>query len=139
MAEPKTKPNEASVDEFIGSVRDDAKREDSARILEMMREATGEEPRMWGSSIVGFGQYRYRYASGREGDWMRIGFSPRKQSMTIYIMDGLGKYGDLLSRLGNHKTGKSCLYIKGLADVDEALLRELIAASLSHFEKKYGK
>lgn len=139
MAEPKTKPNEASVDEFIGSVRDDAKREDSARILEMMREATGEEPRMWGSSIVGFGQYRYRYASGREGDWMRIGFSPRKQSMTIYIMDGLGKYGDLLSRLGNHKTGKSCLYIKGLADVDEAVLRELIAASLSHFEKKYGK
>lgn len=139
MAELKTRPNEASVEDFINSVKDETKRKDSRIIADLMAEITGEEPKMWGPSIVGFGTYHYKYASGREGDWMRIGFSPRKQNLTLYIMDGFDKYDELLSSLGKYKTGKSCLYVNKLADIDMKVLRRLVKASVAHFNKKYGK
>ena len=97
-----------------------------------MAEETGEPPRMWGASIVGFGSYHYAYASGREGDWMALGFSPRKANLTLYLMDGFGGYGELLDRLGKHSTGKSCLYIKRLSDVDVDVLREMVRRSYRH-------
>lgn len=139
MAELKTKENDASVEAFIDSVDDETKREDSRWLLRMMSDVTGEEPKMWGTSIIGFGSYHYKYASGREGDWPKTGFSPRKQSLTLYIMDGFGKYDELMEQLGKHKTGKSCLYIKRLSDVDTGVLKKLVKASVKHFDKKYGK
>jgi hypothetical protein len=132
MAELKTKPNDGSVEDFLNSVENDRRREDSFKVLELMKEVTGEEPNMWGSSIVGFGSYRYKYASGREGEWMAIGFSPRKQSLTLYIMDGFGEYDALLEDLGKHRTGKSCLYINKLDDVDMEVLRDLVQKSVDH-------
>ncbi len=138
-AEVKTKKNNASVKEFIDSVEDETKRKDSKEIAKMMRKATGKNAKMWGKSIVGFDEYHFKYASGREGDWMRIGFSPRKQSLTVYIMDGFEKYEKLLSKLGKHKTSKGCLYFKRLSDIDTNVLIELIEKSANHFEKKYGK
>jgi hypothetical protein len=104
-----------------------------------MAKATGKKPKMWGPSIVGFDQYHYKYESGREGDMCRIGFSPRKQNLTVYIVDGFEKYENLMSKLGKHKIGKSCLYIKRLSDVDENILNELIKLSVKHFNDKYGK
>ncbi len=139
MAELKTKLNDASVDDFIESVEDESKRDDCRRVLELMKNATGEDPKMWGSSIVGFGTYHYKYASGREGDWMKTGFSPRKQNLTIYIMDGFGRYDELMSKLGKHRTGKSCLYVKRLSDIDFKVLEKLVKASVRHFDQKYGK
>jgi len=138
MSEPKTKRNDASVQEFLDAVSDEVKREDSYRVLNIMSEITGEDAVMWGPSIVGFGSYHFVYASGREGDWMRTGFSPRKQALTLYIMSGFGRYEELLSRLGKYTTGKSCLYIKRLSDVDESVLRELIESSCSHITTRYG-
>lgn len=132
MAELKTRRNSASVEDFLNSVENERRREDSFAVLELMREATGEEPAMWGDSIVGFGSYHYTYASGREGDWMLVGFSPRKQSLTLYIMSGFAAYEDLLAQLGKHKTGKSCLYINKLDDVDLPTLRELVRQSAAH-------
>ena len=113
------------------------RREDARTVLAMMQRATGEPPRMWGANIVGFGHYRYRYASGREGEWFRIGFSPRKSALTLYIMPGFDAYDGLLARLGKHRTGKSCLYVTRLANVDEAVLDELIVASVGHMAEKY--
>lgn len=139
MAELKTKINDASVEEFIGTIGDQIAREDCNVIAKLMRQATGSEPKMWGTSIVGFGTYCYKYASGRGGDWMRIGFSPRKQSLTLYIMNGFARYDELMAKLGKHKTGKSCLYIKRLSDIDMDVLKELINLSVRHFETKYGK
>ena len=130
MTEPKTKPTDASVQEFLGSGDNDRRREDGFALLEMMREVTGEEPRMWGPSIVGFGSYHYKYQSGREGDTIVAGFSPRKQNLTLYLTGGLDEYGELLGRLGKHKTGKGCLYINKLQDVDLNTLRELIRQSV---------
>lgn len=138
MADLKTKPNEQSVDEFLEMVADRNRREDCLRVLEIMRDATGEEPKMWGASMVGFGSYHYRYASGREGDWFLTGFSPRKANLTLYIMAGFDRYDELLSRLGKFKTGKSCLYIKRLDDVDESALRQLVDASVKHMKASYG-
>ena len=132
MVDLKTKPNDASAEAFLNSVEDEKKRQDSFAILEMMQEVTGMEPQMWGSSIVGFGSYHYKYASGREGDWFQVGFSPRKQNLTLYIMSGFDAYDDLLSKLGKHKTGKSCLYIKRLEDVDLDTLRELVTLSVAY-------
>ncbi len=132
MAELKTKENDASVKEFLNSVTDEKKRQDSFTIMNLMQEVTGEEPRMWGDSIVGFGHYHYKYASGREGDWFLTGFSPRKQSLTLYIMSGFDKYDALMSKLGKFKTGKSCLYVKKMEDVDETVLRELVKQSAAH-------
>jgi len=132
MAELKTQRNDGSVEDFLNSVSDEKKRQDSFAILELMREVTGEEPKMWGASIVGFGSYRYRYATGREGDWFLTGFSPRKQNLTLYIMAGFRRYEELLASLGKYKTGKACLYIKKLADIDLGVLRELVRQSAEH-------
>ena len=129
-AELKTKPTRADVDKFLNSIKDEKKREDSFKILKMMKQITKEEPKMWGSSIVGFGDYHYRYASGREGDWFLTGFSPRKQSLTLYMMSYLEKYEKILKRLGKYKTGKGCLYIKQLEDVDMKVLKELISTTV---------
>ena len=129
MAEIKTKVNEASVEEFLSTVQDEQKRRDCFEIVKMMKQVTKKEPKMWGSAIIGFGSYHYKYESGREGDMPQIGFSPRKQNLTLYI--GVGKDSDnpLLKKLGKYKTGKVCLYIKKLADVDRTVLQELIADS----------
>ena len=131
MAELKTRLNDASVEEFLNGVADEKRRAACFTVSEIMRAATGEEPKMWGPAIVGFGSYRYQYASGREGDWMLIGFSPRKQNLTLYIGAGSGGYDDLLRKLGKHKTGKGCLYINKLEDIDLAVLRELAAQSVA--------
>lgn len=138
-AELKTKKNNASVKEFLDSIEDETKRKDCKEISKMMRKATGKNAKMWGTNIVGFDDYQYKYKSGREGDWFRIGFAPRKASLTLYIMDGFEKYDELMSKLGKHKTGKGCLYFKRLDDIDKTVLNELIEKSVEHFEKKYGK
>ncbi|GAA0912125.1 hypothetical protein GCM10009557_86210 [Virgisporangium ochraceum] len=130
--EPKTTRTDASVDEFLGTVPDPRRRADAEEVCELMREVTGVEPAMWGPSIVGFGSYRYRYASGREGDWPAVALSPRMQALTLYISDGYDEYADLLARLGPHTIGKSCLYIKRLSDVDTDVLRTLVRDSFEH-------
>lgn len=130
MAELKTKVNDASVDEFLSSVKDETKREDSYKILEMMKKATKAEPRMWGTSIIGFGDYHYKYESGREGDYFLTGFSPRKQNLTLYILGGFDEHGELLDKLGKYTVGKGCLYIKKLEDVNTKVLKELITRSV---------
>jgi hypothetical protein len=135
MAELKTKQNDQSVEVFLNTVPDEKKRQDSFAILALMEEATGEPPKMWGDSIVGFGKYHYRYASGQEGDWPLTGFSPRKQNLTIYIVSGFDQYAPLMQKLGKHKTGKSCLYINKLADVDLNTLKELVRQSAEHMRK----
>ena len=132
MAELKTKKNDGDVEAFIDSVEDEAKRDDCRALVGLMSSVTGDEPTMWGEKIVGFGSYHYKYASGQEGDWMAVGFSPRKANLTLYIMSGFDEYEELLSKLGKHTTGKSCLYIKRLADVDTDVLRELVATSVAH-------
>lgn len=131
MAELKTRPTGEDVEEFLNGVADESKRRDSFAVLELMRDVTGEQPTMWGPSIVGFGRYHYRYASGREGDWFLTGFSPRKRDLTLYIMDGFDGYDGLLASLGKFRTGKSCLYIKRLDDVDIPTLRTLIERSVA--------
>ena len=136
MTQNKTRPTGESVEAFLEGVADERKRKDSFEVLALMREITGMEPRMWGSSIVGFGSYHYKYASGREGDMPLTGFSPRKQSLTLYIMSGFTQYDDLLSKLGKFKTGKSCLYVKRLADVDLDFLRELVIQSVEHVKAR---
>jgi hypothetical protein len=132
MAELKTQVNDASAEEFLNAIEDEQKRADCFAISKMMQQATKAKPKMWGSSIVGFGAYRYVYASGRTGDWPLVGFSPRKGNITLYIMAGFEQYNELMSKLGKHKTGKSCLYINKLADVDKGALKELIAKSVAH-------
>ncbi len=131
MAELKTKKNTASVDKFLNKVADEQRRKDCFRLVEIMKTAAKAEPAMWGTSIVGFGRYQYKYASGRELEWFLTGFSPRKQDLTLYIMGGLERYAALMKKLGKHKTGKSCLYIKKLEDVDLATLKQLIKQSLA--------
>jgi hypothetical protein len=135
MAELKTKRNKGDVQAFLNSVPDEKKRQDSFAILELMRRVTGKEPEMWGDSIVGFGSYHYKYKSGREGDWFLTGFSPRKQNITLYIMAGFDEYDKLLNKLGKHTTGKSCLYVKKIEDVDADVLKELVRQSVEHMIK----
>jgi len=130
MAENKTKPNNLSVEAFLDKIKDPVKKADSKTLATLMEELTGSKPKMWGESIVGFGDYRYKYASGREGDWFLAGFSPRKQNLTIYIMGYLEFYTDILENLGKHKHGKGCLYIKRLEDIDKEVLRTLIRTSI---------
>ena len=132
MAGLKTTPNDGSVEAFLDGVADDRKRRDSYTVLSLMQEATEAEPQMWGDSIVGFGSYHYKYKSGREGDWFQVGFSPRKQNLTLYLMSGFDQYDVLLNKLGKFKTGKSCLYIKRIEDIDLATLKELIERSVEH-------
>ena len=127
-AEIKTKVNDASVAKFIDGVGDAQQREDAFKVLEMMQRITGEEPKMWGASIVGFGEMTWRSpATGREVDWLKIGFSPRKANLSLYVLHNSPKQAALLEKLGKYKTGKGCLYIKRLADVDEKVLEKLIA------------
>ena len=137
MATLKTQPTDASVDDFLASVAHERRRRDSLVLLDMMRRITGLEPVMWGASIVGFGRYHYKYASGREGEFMLTGFSPRKRELTLYIMPGFKGFPTLMKRLGKYRTGKSCLYIRSLDDVDENVLQELIDASVKHMREKY--
>ncbi|MBX3050334.1 MAG: DUF1801 domain-containing protein [Caldilineaceae bacterium] len=133
MAVLKTQQNDASVEAFLHSV-DEKRREDCFALLELMEEATGAPAKMWGASIVGFGEYHYKYASGRAAEWFLVGFSPRKQNLTLYIMAGFDRYEALLADLGKHSTGKSCLYIKRLSDVDWDVLRQLVIASVAHMQ-----
>lgn len=137
MAELKTQPHEGDVDEFLDAIEDERRREDARAVRRLMGDVTGEKAQMWGPSIVGFGRYHYRYASGREGDWFKVGFSPRKQNLSLYIMSGFDGYEDLLERLGKHSTGKSCLYVRRLDDVDTDLLASLIQRSIEHIESTY--
>jgi hypothetical protein len=134
MAELKTKPTGASVAAFLDAIPDEARRADCRRVVEIMRKATGAEPRMWGAGIVGFGRHRYQGASG-VAEWFLTGFSPRKQNLTLYVMAGFDRYPALMRTLGTHKTGKSCLYLKRLADVDLGVLTELIEASVAHLRR----
>lgn len=136
----KTRVNDDSVEEFINAVADDTKRKDSFTILEMYKKATGEQPKMWGTSIIGFGQYHYKSERSRqEGDWPLAGFSPRKQSLTLYVMSDLEDYSDLLKDLGKYKTSKACLYINKLADVDTKILEKLIKQSYLDAKKNLVK
>jgi len=137
MADNKTKPNKTSVTAFISGIEDEQKRRDAKKVAAMMREATGSRAKMWGANIVGYGQYHYKYDSGREGDFMIAGFSPRKQALTLYVIPGFKHFEELMSKLGKYKTGKSCLYIKRLSDVDEKVLRRLIVASVKYRRKNY--
>lgn len=135
LAELKTKQNDRNVKEFLNTLTDDKKREDSFKILELMKSVAKEEPKMWGNSIIGFGSYHYKYESGRESDWFLTGFSPRKQNLAIYIMPGFSRYSELLKKLGKHSIGKSCLYIKKLEDIDMEVLRELVEQSVLDMKK----
>ena len=135
MAELKTKRNDASVDDFLNSIKDEQVRKDCQAIADIMRKVTKAKPQMWGSSIVGFGSRRYKYASGREIDWMLIAFSPRKQNITLYIGPGFEGYDDLMAQLGKHSCGKGCVYIKRLSDVHLPTLKKLIKGSVEHILK----
>ena len=135
MAELKTKKNKASVTDFLNGIANEGRRRDCLNVLELMKEVTKSKPSMWGDSIVGFGSYHYKYASGREADWFLTGFSPRKQNLTVYLMSGFDRYGDLLKKLGKHKTSKSCLYINKLDDIDLPTLKKLVKSSVDHLRK----
>lgn len=137
MAEPKTKPTAVSVDKFIAAIPDAGQREDSKRLRSMMEDITGEKAVMWGPSIVGFGRYHYEYDSGHSGESCLVGFSPRKQNLSIYLMPGFDGREALLARLGRHKTAKACLYLKRLSDVDETVLHQLIEASVKYMRGRY--
>ena len=137
MAKMRTTPTQASVDAYIDAVEDAQKRADCRAVAAMMAEVTGAPAQMWGPSIVGFGSYHYRYASGREGDFMETGFAAHKRAITLYIMAGFSEYGDLLAKLGKHDTGKSCLYVKRLADVDQAVLREMVERSVAWIRARH--
>lgn len=139
MSELKTKVNNASIDKFLNSVADEQTRKDCYEILKIMKQVTKEEPKMWGTSIVGFGSYHYKGASGREGDWMLTGFSPRKQNLTLYLMHGFDVHKDLLKKLGKFKTSMGCLYIKKLDDVDRKVLKALVAASVKRVKSQEQK
>lgn len=136
-SENKTKATEVSVDAFIDSVADANQRTDAEKIRAMMEQLSDEPATMWGPSIIGFGSYHYKYDSGREDDMCRIGFSPRKGQTVLYLIDGFEGQSDLMARLGKHKTGKSCLYIKRLSDIDEAVLEELCVRSLQYMAEQY--
>lgn len=134
----KTVKTDASVDKFLQSVENETRRNDAWQVLEIMQKLSGEPAAMWGKTLVGFGSYHYKYESGREGDFMLVGFSPRKQNLVLYIMPGFSGYADLMAKLGKHKTGKSCLYINKLADIHLPTLKKLIRESLKAMKKKYG-
>jgi hypothetical protein len=137
MAENKTQKTSASVTGFLNSIPDEKKRQDSFTVLELMKQVTGLEPKMWGTSIVGFGDVHYKYESGREGDMPLVGFSPRKQNLTLYL-GGFPQYRDLLDRLGKHKTSVSCLYINRLSDVNFDILKEIVSQYVAHAPKQHN-
>lgn len=137
MAGNKTVPTDASVTAFIDALEDAEKRADAHAMITMMQAITGHEPRMWGPSLVGFGRYHYRYESGREGDFFLTGFSPRKSALTVYVMPGFERYGEALARLGPHKTGKSCLYLRNLDTIDRGVLEAIIRDSVAYMRRTY--
>ncbi len=143
MAENKTQETDTAIEDFIASVEPEAKREDAKVLDALFRKVTGEEPKMWGPSIIGYGKYHYKYASGREGDWMRTGFSPRKAKHSLYLTGGYcdelaaGERKEILERLGKHSEGKSCLYINKLADIDLEVLEEMISNDWAHMNRIY--
>jgi hypothetical protein len=137
MSSNKTVETHDSVENFINAVDNEQKRSDSWDMIAMMKEITGEEPKMWGSSLVGFGNYHYKYASGREGDFFITGFSPRKAALTVYIMPGFSGFEEQMAKLGPHKTGKSCLYLKNLDVVDREVLEEIVRDSVAVMREKY--
>lgn len=137
MADIKTKPTEVSVAAFLDAVTDPQRREDAKKVNAMMERLTGEPPRMWGPTIIGYGEYHYKYDSGHEGVMCRSGFSPRDRELVVYIVPDLLARVEVMKRLGKHRKGKSCLYIKRLADVDETVLEELIVDSLDYMREKY--
>ena len=139
MYELKTKINDSNVLDFLNTIENSKRKEDSFIILDLMTKLTGETAKMWGSSIIGFGLYHYKYKSGHQGEWMKIGFSPRKQNLTLYIMNGYDQYDDLLKRLGKYKLGKSCLYINKLEDVDMKVLEILITDSYDYVTKNFKR
>jgi len=136
-AKNKTQKTDVAPEDFLGGITPTQKQEDCFSLLKTMKDITGLTPKMWGPSIIGFGDYHYKYKSGREGDFFRIGFSPRAQNLTIYIMPGFLSFDDELSRLGKYKIGKSCLYIKHLSDIDETVLREMLVKGLHLMEEMY--
>ena len=138
MSENKTKPGKQSVAEFLNAIENKQRRDDAKKVAAMMRKATGKRATLWGSSIVGFGKYHYKYESGREGDWALVGFSPRKQNLVVYIMPGFSEFPALMKKLGKYKTGKSCLYLNKLDDVDEGVLEKLIERSVKVMQKRYN-
>jgi hypothetical protein len=138
MAENKTKPTGESVANFLNNITDESRRQDCFALLEFMRKTTATEPKLWGSSIVGFGDYHYKYASGREGDSAVVGFSPRKQNLTIYLLCNLESQEELLGQLGKSKHGKACLYVNRLDDINLPVLRELIQLSFENVRQKYS-
>lgn len=137
MSDVKTKKNDASVLDFINAVEHPVRKADSLILLELMNRITGVPPKMWGGSIVGYDEYHYIYASGKEGDWPMIGFSPRKQRLSLYIMPGFGIIDDLLPLLGKHKTSKACLYINTLSDINISVLEKIIERAILHMREKY--
>lgn len=137
MSANKTAENDASVEDFINSVDNEQKRQDSRDLVTMMQEITGCKPKMWGASMVGFGSYHYKYDSGREGDMLVTGFSPRKTAMALYVIPGFSDFEEQLARLGPCKTGKSCLYLKNLAAVDRKVLKEIISKSVDIMKSRY--
>lgn len=137
MTENKTQANAASVDHFLESITDEKKRQDTYEIMGMMAEITGSSPMMWGSSIIGFGAYRYHYRSGRQGEWALVSVSPRAKNVTVYIMPGFSDFDHLMTKLGKYKTGRSCLYLNKLEDVDREVLYDLIKESVAYMKTKY--
>jgi len=137
MAENKTKETKASVASFLNAIEDTRKRADAKKVAAMMRKATGNRAKMWGSSMVGLGKYHYQYPSGCDGDWMLVGFAPRKQNLVVYIMPGFSTFAPLMKKLGKYKTGKSCLYLNKLEDVDVKVLQKLISDSVKLMRKRY--
>lgn len=138
MEELKTRPTATSVDELIGAIADDARREDCLTLLALMKKGTGVDPTVWNSGVVGFGTFHYKSSSGREGDWFPVGFASRKAAITVYLGLSLEESAALLAKLGKHTTGKGCIYIKRLADVDLAVLEKLVAETYARIKKTYG-
>ncbi len=138
MAELKTKENKASVKDFLNSIENEQKRKDCFEVLKIMEAATGQKGHMWGTAMVGFGSYHYKYESGHEGDMCKVGFSPRKANITLYIMMGARADADMLKKLGKHKVSGSCLHINKLADIDTAILKKLVKEAYGGMTKKYG-
>jgi hypothetical protein len=137
MAQNKTQPTTQSAEAFLNRIENDKKRQDAFEVLQMMQDITGKTPVMWGDSIIGFDQYHYKYASGREGDFLIVGFSPRKTALTLYLSSGFERYDELMPKLGKYKTGKSCLYVKKLEDINREVLAELITQSVQYMRDKY--
>lgn len=137
MAELKTKETDTSVDAYIDAIDDEARRDDCRALVKLMKQATKSEPKMWGTSIVGFGKYHYKYASGHEGDSCLTGFASRKKDLTMYITGGFDEHAELLSRLGKFKSGKGCLYVRRLDDIDRSVLKQLVTASVKRMRSLY--